>query len=104
MASARRVSDGVLVLPPPLPSSQPRLAAGCRWSTHADKPVVLYPEGMIRVEGTGESILKLCDGERTVQEIVTTLAERFGTADPQKIAQDVSSFLEALQRKRIVDY
>jgi len=91
-------------LPLPLPSSQPRLAPGCRWSTHSGEPVVLYPEGMIRMEGTGESILQLCDGERTMQEIVTALSQQYGTADPEKIAQDVSSFLEALQRKRIVDY
>lgn len=91
-------------MPAPLPTSQPRLAPGCRWSAHAGNPVVLYPEGMIRVEGTGESILKLCDGERTVQQIVTELSEKYGTADPQKITQDLSVFLEALQRKRIVDY
>lgn len=65
---------------------------------------MLYPEGMIRVEGTGENILKLCDGEQTIQQIVTTLAEQYGTADPQKITQDVSTFLEALQRKLIVNY
>ena len=59
---------------------------------------------MIRVQGTGQSILKLCDGQRTLQEIVTTLSERYGAADPVKITEDVSSFLEALQRKRIVDY
>jgi hypothetical protein len=59
---------------------------------------------MIRVEGTGESILKLCDGNRTLQEIVTMFLEQYCAADPQKITHDVSSFLEALQRKRIVDY
>jgi pyrroloquinoline quinone biosynthesis protein D len=66
--------------------------------------VVLYPEGMIRVEDTGQHILELCDGQRTVQEITATLADKYGAADAEKITQDVSSFLEALQRKRIVDY
>jgi len=65
---------------------------------------VLFPEGMIRVQGTGRNILELCNGQRTVQEIVATLSERYGTADPVKITEDVSSFLEVLQRKRIVDY
>jgi hypothetical protein len=59
---------------------------------------------MIRVKGTGHDILELCDGQRTLQEIVTTLVGRYGAADPVKVAQDVSSFLDALQRKRIVDY
>jgi len=59
---------------------------------------------MIRVQGTGQNILELCDGQRTVQEIVATLSARYGAADPVKITDDVCSFLEALQRKRIVDY
>jgi pyrroloquinoline quinone biosynthesis protein D len=65
---------------------------------------VLFPEGMIRVKGTGQSILSLCDGQRTVQEIIAKLSELYSAADPATIAQEVSSFLEALQRKRIVDY
>src|SRR5271169_513361 len=104
MASAGRFSNGVLRVPLPSQASQPRLAPGCRWGSHGDQRVVLFPEGMIRVQGTGEHILELCDGQRTVQEIVTTLSERFGKADPAKITEDVSSFLEGLQRKRIVDY
>ena len=90
----------------PLPSqtSQPHLAPGCRWGSHAEPQVVLFPEGMIRVQGTGHDILTLCDGQRTVQEIVATLVGRYGAADPVKITEDVCSFLEALQRKRIVDY
>lgn len=91
-------------MPRPSETSQPRLAPGCRWGTYDEQQVVLFPEGMIRVKGTGQSILELCDGQRTVQEIVTTLSERYNNADPVKITEDVSSFLEALQQKRIVDY
>jgi pyrroloquinoline quinone biosynthesis protein D len=91
-------------VPRPELTSQPRLAPGCRWSTQGDQRVVLFPEGMIKVQGTGQSILELCDGQRTVEEIVATLAEKYGAADPPKITGDVSSFLEALRQKRIVDY
>ena len=91
-------------MPPPTQTSQPRLAPGCRWGAQGEQPVVLFPEGMIRVQGTGRNILELCDGKRTVAEIVASLSERYGGADPVKINDDVSSFLEALQRKRIVDY
>jgi pyrroloquinoline quinone biosynthesis protein D len=65
---------------------------------------VLFPEGMIRVQGSGRNILELCDGQRTFQEIVASLATQYDAADPQKITEDASNFLEALQRKRIVDY
>jgi pyrroloquinoline quinone biosynthesis protein D len=88
----------------PLDTSQPRFAAGCRWGKEGDDPVVLFPEGMIRLQGTGQSVLELCDGERTIAEIVGVLAGRFNSADPAKIREDVSAFLEALQQKRIVDY
>ena len=104
MAAARGFSDsGVLSVPRPSDSSQPRFASGCRWGTQGEERVVLFPEGMIRVQGTGQKILELCDGQRTVQEIVTALAATY-SADPAKIREDVGSFLEALQQKRIVDY
>ena len=86
-----------------LDSSQPRLAAGCRWGKQGEDPVVLFPEGMIRLQGTGQSVLELCDGERTLRQIVETLSKRYST-DTTKIREDVSGFLEALQQKRVVDY
>ena len=90
-------------MPAPLDSSQPRLAAGCRWGKQGDDPVVLFPEGMIRLQGTGQSVLELCDGERTLLQIVETLSKRYST-DTAKIRKDVATFLEALQQKRVVDY
>jgi pyrroloquinoline quinone biosynthesis protein D len=89
---------------PPADSSQPRFAAGCRWGTQGEERVVLFPEGMIRVQGTGQKILELCDGQRTVQEIVAALSATFSAGNPAKIREDVGSFLEALREKRIVDY
>jgi pyrroloquinoline quinone biosynthesis protein D len=91
-------------VPRPTDSSQPRFASGCRWGTQGEEQVVLFPEGMIRVQETGRSILELCDGKRTVQEIAAALSEAYSGGDPTKIREDVGSFLEALQQKRIVDY
>lgn len=65
---------------------------------------MLFPEGMIRVQGTARKILELCDGKRTVQEIVTALSATYTGGNLIKIREDVGSFLEALQQKRIVDY
>jgi coenzyme PQQ biosynthesis protein PqqD len=84
--------------------SRPRLAAGCRWGMHGDEPVVLYPEGMIRAEGTGRKILELCDGHNSLQQIVTKLTQLYENADPEKVSHDVMIFVETLHRKRIVDY
>lgn len=96
-------------MPPPLESSQPRLAAGCRWGPASktgseEDRVILFPEGAIKLQGTGRQVLEQCDGQRTFGEIIAELQKQFSTADPEKIRGDISQFLEQLQRKRIVDY
>ena len=88
----------------PVDTSQPRLAAGCRWGGSETEPMLLFPEGAIRVEGTGRRILEACDGERTFLDIVQELQANYNASDPQKIRADVGSFLESLQQKRIIDY
>jgi pyrroloquinoline quinone biosynthesis protein D len=96
-------------MPPPEDTSQPRLAAGCRWGperktgTEEDR-VVLFPEGAIKLQGTGRQVLERCDGQRTFSQIIAELQAQFGDADPAKIRADISQFLEQLRHKRIVDY
>ena len=89
---------------PPSDASQPRLAAGCRWGGSEEDRVVLFPEGAIKLQGTGRQVLEQCDGTRTFGEIISELQKQFGKGDPAKIRADISGFLEQLQRKRIVDY
>ena len=89
---------------PPLDSSQPRLAAGCRWGGTEQDRMILFPEGAIKLQGTGRQVLERCDGQRTFAEIITELQNQFSSADPAKIHDDISIFLEQLQRRRIVDY
>jgi coenzyme PQQ biosynthesis protein PqqD len=93
----------------PAEAGQPRLAAGCRWSSgregsDREQPVLLYPEGMIRVDGTGRKILELCDGQNSLQQIIASLARQYQNTDQEKVTEDVTIFLETLHRKRIVDY
>ena len=89
---------------PPSDTSQPRLAAGCRWGGTEEDRVILFPEGAIKLQGTGRQILERCDGQRTFGEIISGLQKEFGTTDPEKIRADIGIFLEQLQKKRIVDY
>jgi coenzyme PQQ biosynthesis protein PqqD len=105
-------------MPPPEDTAQPRLAAGCRWAaenktaenktaknkTSFDERVILFPEGAIKLQGTGRQILERCDGQRTFAQIIQELQAQFGDADPAKIRSDISQFLEQLRHKRIVDY
>jgi pyrroloquinoline quinone biosynthesis protein D len=89
---------------PPTDASQPRLATGCRWGGTEDDRMVLFPEGAIKLQGTGRQVLERCDGQRTFGEIIAELEKEFEKTEPAKIRADISTFLEQLQRKRIVDY
>jgi len=89
---------------PPDDSSQPRLAAGCRWGGTEQGRVILFPEGAIKLQGTGRQVLERCDGQRTFAQLIEELQSEFGDADPAKIRSDISQFLEQLRHKRIVDY
>jgi coenzyme PQQ biosynthesis protein PqqD len=89
---------------PPTDASLPRLATGCRWGGTEENRMILFPEGAMKLMGTGRQVLERCDGERTFGEIITQLQKEFEKADPEKIRADISTFLEQLQKKRIVDY
>jgi pyrroloquinoline quinone biosynthesis protein D len=91
-------------MPPPEDSAQPRLAAGCRWGGTEEARVILFPEGAIKLQGTGRQVLERCDGQRTFGQIIQELQAQFADADPAKIRADISQFLEQLRHKRIVDY
>jgi pyrroloquinoline quinone biosynthesis protein D len=92
-------------MPAPNASSKPRLAPGCRWAEAdgADR-MLMFPEGALRLRGTGRDILERCNGQRSVQEIVAELQAHYSAADSSRIGQEVSKFLESLQQKRIVDF
>jgi pyrroloquinoline quinone biosynthesis protein D len=61
--------------------------------------VLLAPEGVLTLNQTGSSILGLCDGERTVVEIVEELRGRYNRVD----ADEVRDFLARLVAKRWVE-
>ncbi len=61
--------------------------------------VLLYPEGLVTLNPTGAAILGLCDGARSLAEIVATLEQRYGARD---LEADVSAFLDALAAKGLI--
>src|ERR1700726_3480622 len=107
MAAAGRVPDrrrGKVTMALPSDASQPRLAAGCRWGGTEEDRLILFPEGAIKLQGTGRQGLERCDGQRTFGQIITELQAQFDDADPAKIRDDIGKFLEQLRQKRIIDY
>jgi len=57
-----------------------------------DGHVLLYPEGMIKLNDSASEILKRVDGARTVGGIVAELQARFPEAEG--IEEDILAFLE----------
>ena len=67
---------------PPDGTTRPRVSAGFRlqWEPAQNCHVLLYPEGMVKLNQSGGEIMKRCDGERSVDVIVSELEEalRYG--------------------------
>jgi pyrroloquinoline quinone biosynthesis protein D len=68
-----------------------------QWEPAQDSHVLLYPEGMVKVNGTAAAILARCDGARTLDEIVADL-ER--TYERSGLMADVQSFVNFALEKR----
>jgi pyrroloquinoline quinone biosynthesis protein D len=83
------------------PESVPSLwrLARLDYDTVRDRPVLLYPEGVVFLNDTGRAILELCDGRRTVAEIAATLGARY-EAD---VAGDVAEYLDELAGQELID-
>lgn len=81
-----------------LATNRPHLARQVRmeWDPVREQQVLLAPEGVLVLNQTGATILSLCDGERTVVEIVEELRGRYShVAD-----NEVRDFLARLVAKR----
>ena len=84
-----------------LSTNRPHLARQVRleWDPVREKQVLLAPEGVLVLNQTGATILGLCDGERTVVEVVEELRGKYS-----RVADDeVRDFLSRLVAKRWVE-
>lgn len=89
--------------PPLADSRQPALAPGVRLRLDplSDRPLLLYPEGVLELEDTTAAILRLCEPPRTLAEILTVLAETYD-APPGEIARDVDECLTGLAGRGLI--
>lgn len=66
-----------------------------QWEEAQQKYVILYPEGMVELNQSSAEILKLCDGSRSLPQIVSELEAKFATSG---LTNDITNFLNvALQ-------
>ncbi len=62
-----------------------------QWEKAQDSYVLLYPEGMVKLNGPAGEVLALVDGQRTVADIVQALQAKF--PDAEGIDRDILDFL-----------
>jgi len=81
---------------------QPRLSRLFRlqWEEAQGAYVLLYPEGMVRLNASAAEILKRCDGRSALAEIVAQLEQAFNA---RGLGPDVQDFVsDARQRGWLV--
>jgi pyrroloquinoline quinone biosynthesis protein D len=82
---------------------RPRLVTGARlrYDEVREEHMLLIPEGAVRLNPTAAEVLALCDGERSLDDIVGTLTARYEGAD---LRADVQELVDAMaQRGLVVD-
>lgn len=89
--------------PAPSLQSVPALASLFRfqWEEAQQCHVLLYPEGMIKLNQSAGEILALCDAQRDVAAIVAALEAKFQASG---LAGDVLEFLEVAHGNRWIGY
>ena len=81
--------------------TRPRLVTGARlrYDEVREEHVLLIPEGAVRLNPTAAEVLGLCDGERSVDDIVGVLSARYDGAD---LAADVHELVDAMAGRGLV--
>ncbi|MET9593996.1 pyrroloquinoline quinone biosynthesis peptide chaperone PqqD [Streptomyces sp. NPDC006516] len=80
------------------PTWCPRPASGVilRHDRTRGKDVLLMPERVVVLEGSGRHVVELCDGTRTLRRIIEELAERFPQAP---VDTEVGPFIERMRKE-----
>lgn len=74
--------------------------ARMRFDKVRDSHVLLLPERVVMLSESAAEILSLCDGKRSVDEVVAELKLRYDQAPLPELKNDVNEFLrEAVERK-----
>jgi pyrroloquinoline quinone biosynthesis protein D len=74
-------------------AARPRVARLFRlqWEEAQQAWVLLYPEGMVKLNASAGEIMRRCDGERSVADIVAELEAAFASGG---LADDVLAFVD----------
>lgn len=84
---------------------RPRLAskARLRWDKIEQQHMLMFPEAALKLNDTAAEVLKLCDGERTVPQIVDTLVEKFAGVERTMIEDNVNQLLTRIRMRGLLE-
>jgi pyrroloquinoline quinone biosynthesis protein D len=83
----------------------PRLAPGCRLNAAGSpEDLLLVPEGALRLKGPARTIVELCNGERTLSEIVAELQRHYPSTEPGRIETEAVALLSRLRDRGALEY
>ena len=80
-------------------ASRPAVERGFRlqWEAAQNAHVLLYPEGMIKLNGSAGEILKRCDGATTIADITADLERAFAASN---LSDDIIRFVTMAVEKK----
>jgi pyrroloquinoline quinone biosynthesis protein D len=84
--------------------SRPRLAPGVRLGQNNNQQVLLMPERALRLNGPSLEIIQRCDGQHTVEQVITELQHLYSKAEPAKVETDILGYLQLLNDQRALDF
>lgn len=70
-----------------------------RWEESQDAHVLLYPEGVVKLNDTGAIILEHCTGEHTVEQMINKITKKYNGSERDQVAKGVINFLEVSNGK-----
>jgi pyrroloquinoline quinone biosynthesis protein D len=81
--------------------TRPRLATGARlrYDEVREEHLLLVPEGAVRLNPTAAEVLELCDGERSLEDIVGVLSARYDNAD---LTEDVRELVDGMAARGLL--
>ena len=83
---------------------RPRLAARARlkFDPIAHQELILFPEAALALNETGAAIVRLCDGARSIEEIVDLLSKNFDNAERDVLMREVMDFLDTIRTRGLL--
>ncbi|HNJ84336.1 MAG TPA: pyrroloquinoline quinone biosynthesis peptide chaperone PqqD [Piscinibacter sp.] len=69
-----------------------------RWEPAQEAYVLLYPEGIVKLNQTAGEIIRRCDGVCSVAQMVAELQREF-PGDDERVAEGTYRFLEVFRAK-----